>query len=294
MRNAKLLIFIYFILGTPAFGETQPTTATEPATKTLMWPDGTRYVGGVVDGKRTGKGTIFWQDGTRFVGNFENDQRSGPGTMILPDGAVYNGIFENDALVDTTSSTDDLSSLDPTDRAAELSEPVAGITAASLEAEEELDAMQSSAEPQDSSVAGAKLAQGEATTPPPQTVPLYQPVTRMNEQIRLNLESTVNDWTTAWSQQDADSYLSYYSSKFEVPGNQSRSQWEALRRSRLSRPDFIKVAVSFEKIEVTGADRVEIIFKQTYTSDRYEDNTRKRLILVKETERWLIIKEQSI
>ena len=58
----------------------------EPVTKTLVWPDGTRYVGGVLDGKRSGKGTIFWQDGTRFVGQFENDMRNGPGTMILPDG----------------------------------------------------------------------------------------------------------------------------------------------------------------------------------------------------------------
>ena len=75
-----------------------------PTTKTLVWPDGTRYVGGVTEGKRTGKGTIFWQDGTRFVGQFENDMRNGPGTMILPDGTVYTGFFKNDELIDTEST----------------------------------------------------------------------------------------------------------------------------------------------------------------------------------------------
>ena len=51
--------------------------------KTLLWPDGTRYVGGIVNGKRSGRGTIFWQEGSRFIGYFENDMRNGPGTMIL-------------------------------------------------------------------------------------------------------------------------------------------------------------------------------------------------------------------
>ena len=79
-------------------------SAEDPVTKTLVWPDGTRYVGGVVEGKRSGKGTIFWQDGTRFVGQFENDMRNGPGTMILPDGTVYTGFFRDDELVDTEST----------------------------------------------------------------------------------------------------------------------------------------------------------------------------------------------
>jgi ketosteroid isomerase-like protein len=78
--------------------------AADSVTKTLVWPDGTRYVGGVKDGKRSGKGTIFWQDGTRFVGQFENDMRNGPGTMILPDGTVYTGFFRDDELVDTETT----------------------------------------------------------------------------------------------------------------------------------------------------------------------------------------------
>jgi hypothetical protein len=89
----------------------------EPVTKTHVWPDGTRYVGGVFEGKRKGKGTIFWQDGTRFVGQFVNDMRNGPGTMILPDGTVYTGLFKDDELVGSPAeSTSSTAGIDPEER----------------------------------------------------------------------------------------------------------------------------------------------------------------------------------
>ena len=93
MRSFQLLLVL--LVFAPLLIKAEDENTTAPITKTLAWPDGTRYVGGVMDGKRTGKGTIFWQDGTRFVGQFDNDMRNGPGTMILPDGTVYPGLFKN-------------------------------------------------------------------------------------------------------------------------------------------------------------------------------------------------------
>lgn len=98
------LLFSLLLLSAPVTVVLAAETSDAPTAKTLVWPDGTRYVGGVIEGKRTGKGTIFWQDGTRFVGQFENDMRNGPGTMILPDGTVYTGFFKNDELIDTEST----------------------------------------------------------------------------------------------------------------------------------------------------------------------------------------------
>ena len=99
MRLFQLLLIL--LVFAPLVLQAEDNTTTKQMTKTLAWPDGTRYVGGVMEGKRKGKGTIFWQDGTRFVGQFENDMRNGPGTMILPDGTVYTGFFKDDELVDT-------------------------------------------------------------------------------------------------------------------------------------------------------------------------------------------------
>ncbi len=68
----KLLYLLLILLTFAPFGlQADDKTSPNPATKTLVWPDGTRYVGGVKEGKRKGRGTIFWQDGTRFVGQFE-------------------------------------------------------------------------------------------------------------------------------------------------------------------------------------------------------------------------------
>ena len=105
-RLIRFGVLIVMMLVPPLHAQAadESTANEENNTKTLVWPDGTRYVGGVKDGKRSGKGTIFWQDGTRFVGTFENDMRNGPGTMILPDDTVYNGYFENDTLVDAPAT----------------------------------------------------------------------------------------------------------------------------------------------------------------------------------------------
>ena len=102
MKLFQLLVILLVLA--PSGLRAEDEAAPDPVTKTLVWPDGTRYVGGVSEGKRKGKGTIFWQDGTRFVGLFKNDMRNGPGTMILPDGTVYTGFFKDDELVDTEST----------------------------------------------------------------------------------------------------------------------------------------------------------------------------------------------
>ncbi len=86
---------VLLIVAVASFGDEE-----KPPTLTLVWPDGTKYIGGVVDGKRNGEGTIYWTDGTKFIGRFKNDLRSGPGSMVLPDGTVHSGYFENDKLID--------------------------------------------------------------------------------------------------------------------------------------------------------------------------------------------------
>ncbi|MBT3427907.1 MAG: hypothetical protein HOL98_18380 [Gammaproteobacteria bacterium] len=85
------LFFIASLAVTPGIaGET---------TQTLTWSDGTRYVGGIQDGKRHGRGTIYWQDGTRYIGEFRVDLRQGEGLLILPDGTTYRGLFDSDVLL---------------------------------------------------------------------------------------------------------------------------------------------------------------------------------------------------
>lgn len=273
-----LLAFLY----QPALAEQDPSTASPKAsttedagvTKTLLWPDGTRYVGGVEEGKRAGKGTIFWQDGTRFVGTFVNDKRNGPGTMILPDGTVYNGYFENDTLVER-SDGESIAGSEPT-------APIAEISADNIP-----DALASSptAKPQ-MEIAAAITT--EISTPD------IAAVTTLSEDTREDVQATIDLWAAAWSEQNIDQYLTAYSSEFDVPGRQSRRQWEGMRRSRLSRPSRIEIRVVYDSFEMIAADTVQVDFNQIYDSNLFSDKTDKRLLLKKEDVIWRIVSEESL
>ena len=57
------------------------------------------YVGGYVDGKRSGKGTYKNSFGEIYVGEFKDDMMDGKGTFTQEDGTVTSGTFKNDSLV---------------------------------------------------------------------------------------------------------------------------------------------------------------------------------------------------
>ena len=61
-------------------------------------PDGSKYVGGFVDGRRSGQGTNTWPDGKKYVGEFKDDKRHGQGTLTSPDGDKFVGEFKDDKM----------------------------------------------------------------------------------------------------------------------------------------------------------------------------------------------------
>jgi hypothetical protein len=310
------------------------TTAAEPipdagldsSTATLVWADGTRYVGGVSNGKRDGKGTIFWQDGTRFVGNFTNDLRNGPGTMVLANGTVYTGYFTDDVLVENplpavsgadNTDTDVMhaSSSSPT-RPTEMAAPLADVSEQQLQAiqsvasidpalvevsveasaEAAMDVLVAAAEPVVEKMTEQALepvAEPAMTAAVESTTPLYQPTTQLNEAVQLALQASIDNWAAHWSKQDVPAYLNSYSAAFDVPGTLTRSQWEDQRKTRLRRPAYISISVDYASFEMTGADEARVTFEQTYNSDRYNDVTQKFLLLNKQDDQWLISAEGS-
>ncbi|MFT4797462.1 MAG: hypothetical protein ACJAYE_000352 [Candidatus Azotimanducaceae bacterium] len=284
-----LLVFLYQPASAEQALSTASSTADESLTKTLLWPDGTRYVGGVDDGKRSGKGTIFWQDGTRFVGTFVNDKRNGPGTMILPDGTVYNGYFENDTLVERSDGVA-IGRSEPTAPIAQISAdnmPAMLASADSLKPETE-------PKPKDPKPADPKAVEPESVTSAEVSTPAMQPITTLSKDTRTEVQGALDLWASAWSDQNLEQYLSAYSVDFDVPGRQSRRQWEGLRRSRLSRPSRIEIRLAYKIFEVIAPDTVQVDFDQVYDSNLFSDKTDKRLVLKKEDDNWRIISEESL
>jgi hypothetical protein len=322
VQKVLLLTTCLFMAAATTAAESPPDAGPDSSTRTLVWPDGTRYVGGVSDGKRDGKGTIFWQDGTRFVGHFTNDLRNGPGTMVLANGTVYTGYFTDDVLVEnplpaasgaenTNADVMQASSSIPT-RPTEMAAPLADVSEQQLQAAQSIAStdparVEASVEaPMEVLVAAAEpiaepmteqalepVAEPDMTAPVESTTPLYQPVTQLDDAVRQALQASIDNWAAHWSKQDLPAYLNSYSEAFDVPGKLTRSQWEDQRKTRLGSPAYIGISIVYDSFEIIDADEARVTFKQTYKSDSYNDVTQKFLLLNKHDDQWLISAEGS-
>ena len=100
-------------------------------------------------------------------------------------------------------------------------------------------------------------------------------------------------WASAWSNQNADTYLAFYAQDFKTPKGEERSQWEAARRQRISAPKKIDVAIESPKIFLKGENDAVINFRQVYRSDSLKANSNKTLIMVRREGRWVIQQERT-
>ena len=332
MNMKKTTLLVLSLMLVPFF-DSKFALAIESETnvKTLLWPDGTRYVGGIVNGKRTGRGTIFWQEGSRFIGYFENDMRNGPGTMILPDGTVYRGYFKDDKLVYTETSipTSDPNKIEDIERESlnqtaqvdtdsknrrnlesrnplssptslnekENSEPTPKAPQTKIAKVLESEKIEDTREPSPSIVAKTPESEKIKDTREPPLTQVGEPI--LGSSTKESLVEAIDEWANAWSNKNVSNYLSTYSKDFSVPGNRSRKNWENLRKDRLSRPKFIRVTLEYQRFVQVEEDLVDVFFRQTYSSNTYRDVTDKVLRMTKvlrmrkEDSDWKILIERA-
>jgi len=107
-----------------------------------------------------------------------------------------------------------------------------------------------------------------------------------------DVEAAVAAWAKAWSSKNVSAYLGAYGPAFTPPGGQSRAAWEAERRSRIEPRSRIGVGINDLNVTVNG-DRASARFRQDYTSDNLNVTSRKTLDLVKNGNRWLIVREST-
>ncbi len=101
-------------------------------------------------------------------------------------------------------------------------------------------------------------------------------------------------WAKAWSNQDIEGYLAFYSDQFIPSGGKTRHAWEAQRRSRLAKPANIKVTLENFKLipQTNGNLTVEVV--QKYHSDLLTDRTQKIFDLQPTETGWKILRERSL
>ncbi len=104
--------------------------------------------------------------------------------------------------------------------------------------------------------------------------------------------AAVQGWAKAWSDKDADGYLSYYAPNFQVPGGEARAAWEATRRDRITRPKKIQVSVGSPRVSFDASGRATVKFRQGYKSDTLDTSGAKTLTLIRNDDRWQILQEK--
>src|SRR5712671_4210601 len=102
----------------------------------------------------------------------------------------------------------------------------------------------------------------------------------------------VRAWAGAWSKQDVDAYLAFYARDFKTPKGETRAEWEAARKQRISTAKKIEVAVDSPKVTLKG-DSAVVTFRQAYRSGSLKINGNKTLHLVRSDGRWLIRQERA-
>ena len=78
--------------------EAERTAGPRDGPRTMTYPDGSRYVGTLANGKRSGQGTYTYANGDRYVGAWQNDNMHGSGIYTFADGGRYTGEWRDDEM----------------------------------------------------------------------------------------------------------------------------------------------------------------------------------------------------
>lgn len=112
--------------------------------------------------------------------------------------------------------------------------------------------------------------------------------------LQVTIRKTLTAWAEAWSTQQVDQYLAHYVADFRPSTGQTHESWVAERRQRLSKPD--KISISLDEFDIRQHSPNEVVVRlwQHYRSDRYQDKTRKKFVLLRTDGNWLIESERSL
>ncbi|MCP3960375.1 MAG: hypothetical protein GY719_21230 [bacterium] len=111
------------------------------------------------------------------------------------------------------------------------------------------------------------------------------------EGIAEEVERVALAWAAAWSEQNADDYLSLYAPSYSPP-DLTRDVWESQRRARIRAPESIEVSLSELDVEVADATHAVARFLQYYRAGDKNLAARKALDLERLDGEWRIVGER--
>lgn len=141
---------------------------------------------------------------------------------------------------------------------------------------------------EEATVRRSKLARDEKTGPKPADGPSSdQNPTGEVQQIKQMIES----WRQSWQAKDLNAYIAHYHGQFTGNGK-GLKEWKSHKKALNDRYRKISIQVSDLKVTVAGT-RAVITFVQKYRSDRHQSTGWKNMVLLKQSDSWKILKENT-
>ncbi|MBK6592232.1 MAG: TolC family outer membrane protein [Burkholderiales bacterium] len=107
----------------------------------------------------------------------------------------------------------------------------------------------------------------------------------------MELPKVVLGWLGAWNRKDVTGYLAAYSDNFVPAKGMKRKEWEAMRKTRISKQGDLRIVIGKVQPVQCDAKTAEVSFSQEYGSVGYKDNVEKTLSLEQVKGVWKITKE---
>ena len=126
----------------------------------------------------------------------------------------------------------------------------------------------------------------------PAMLPKAASVAPVVNNTTAEVTAAMQNWAKAWANKDLNAYFASY-----VPGYQgdkaSNAAWKKFRTNYINSKKTI--ALDFADMQVTpvSADKAQMNFKQSYTSNSFKDVSNKTLNWVKQGNTWLISNEST-
>jgi hypothetical protein len=159
-------------------------------------------------------------------------------------------------------------------------------------AQSKLNAINASAPARPATVA-AKVAEPVMTaksmptsTPAPST-----PVSVAND-VSTEVTAAMQNWAKAWANKDLSAYFASYTPHFSGD-KASVVAWKKARATNINSKKAITLDLANISITPTAPSKVQMSFKQHYTSDTFKEVSQKTLEWIKQGNMWLINRETS-
>ncbi len=127
----------------------------------------------------------------------------------------------------------------------------------------------------------------------PVKVASYKVKTVKKVSSNISMDRFLKNWEYAWERKNVKKFVSYYCEDFRWRKG-GKDKWAQYKRKTILNKKYIKLDIKILKKRKISSKKYEVIFKQKYTSNRFQSTVNKKVILKKKGSTFCIYRERAI